>query len=79
MSTVYGCHNREPLMDSTVVQDGWTTHGFTAQHGRTRLPALKSIPDPMSKDCKYTHSEEGGADPKCAGCKHRAGGLPASS
>lgn len=31
-----------------------------------------TVPDHMSKDCRYTYTDLGKVDPKCAGCKHRA-------
>lgn len=62
----YGCHNRKPLRDRRWVQDGWEVRG------RSREPKVITIPDPMTKDCQYTHTELGQADPKCAGCKWRA-------
>ena len=58
----YGCHNRAPLITWRQVQDGWND-------GRQ---VMRVIPDPMTKDCQYTYTELGQADPKCAGCKWRA-------
>lgn len=58
----YGCHNRKPLRAEREVQDGWC--------GDYR--ELTFIADPMTKDCQYTHTRLGQADPKCAGCKWRA-------
>mgnify|MGYP003613952509 CR=1 FL=1 len=74
MSTVYGCHNREPLKTEAVVQTGWST--FIQPDAEARMVAR--IPDPMSKDCRYTHTDLGQADAKCEGCKHRAGRMPAT-
>lgn len=68
MSAVYGCHNREPLRDTAVAQDGWHPVNWHDTKARREI----TIPAPMSKDCKYTHSEQGRTDPKCQGCKHRA-------
>lgn len=59
----YGCHNRKPLRASRNVQDGWTPLGARN---------MRPLPDPMTKDCQYTHTRLGQADPKCAGCKWRA-------
>lgn len=69
MTAVYGCHNREPLRDTAVVWDG--------RHPVNWTPYVKGVPVPMSKDCRYTHSDLGQKDAKCDGCKHRA--LPVSA
>jgi len=45
-----------------MVQDGWY------QDGTTRTPRMIAIPDPMSKDCRYSQDHD---DPGCAGCKHK--------
>ena len=67
MSTIYGCHNRKPLKDAATVPDGW---GQMARHVQARITV--SVPDLMSKDCRYTHTDLGRVDPKCSGCEHRA-------
>lgn len=59
----YGCHNRAPLLDRREVQDGWTPDG--RRHMRT-------ISDPMTKECQYTFTALGRVDPGCLGCKWRA-------
>jgi hypothetical protein len=61
----YGCHNREPLNDLVTVQAGWQSH----QGSRT--PVLITITDPMTKDCQYTKTPQGQADPGCQRCRHR--------
>jgi len=71
MSAVYGCHNRAPLKDKAVVQAGW--HRIIHPHTEARV--ITTIPDPMTKDCQYTHSDLGHADARCAGCRHKAGLL----
>ncbi len=58
-----GCHNRKPLHQVTKVQDGWIFYG------ESRLPRMEVIPDTMTKECQYTKSEVGQADPGCTGCK----------
>ena len=68
MSTIYGCHNRKPMRDTAVVQTGWSV--FVRPDAEVRMVA--TIPDPMSKDCRYTHTALGQSDAKCHGCKHRA-------
>lgn len=40
--------------------------------GVTRTPRMVSTPNPMTKDCQYTHTTIGQADAKCQGCKHKA-------
>lgn len=32
---------------------------------------VKEIPDEMTKDCQYRHTDLGKADKKCEGCKWR--------
>lgn len=61
-----GCHNRRQLQSKILVQDGWFIDGVS------RLPKLTMIPDPMTKDCQYTHTALGQQDPGCQGCRHRA-------
>ena len=64
--TVYGCHNRKPLRDTAVVQEGWVRIGYHVEARHT-----VSIPDEMTKDCQYRHTDLGKADQKCEGCKWR--------
>lgn len=49
------CHNRPPFRDWIDVQDGWT------RDGRRRM---KSIPVPMTKDCRAEMTAA------CGDCKH---------
>ena len=44
------CYNRPAYKDSIFVQDGWKK----AKAGKAiiRLPLMKLIPDPMSKNCQ---------------------------
>lgn len=65
-----GCHNRAPLRRTIVVQDGWFMDGVT------RVPKMVAVPDPMTKDCHYTHTNLGQADTGCEGCRHRAPPKP---
>ena len=62
----YGCFNRPSLKTQAIVQDGFFMDGVT------RTPRMVSIPDPMTKDCQFTHTELGKSDPKCTGCTHKA-------
>lgn len=62
-----GCHNRAPLSERAEVQDGW----IPAMDGESRLPKMIEVPDPMTKDCQYTHTDLGQADAGCSGCTHR--------
>lgn len=50
-----------------MVQDGWNNDPTT----QTRIAHMVMIKDPMTKDCQYTLSDLGKADPKCSGCKWR--------
>lgn len=58
MSKQYGCHDRAP---------------FKEYHLPTGADNLRKyrIPNVMTKDCQYRHTELGKADPKCDGCKWR--------
>lgn len=58
----HGCHNRQDLKTSAIVQDGWW------MDGTTRYPRMVSVPVPMTKDCQYTRLNP--ADPACTGCRH---------
>ena len=62
----YGCHNREPFVDTVVVQDGWD---YSATHRQARV---KTIPFVMLKECSYTTTELGRKDAGCTACKWRA-------
>lgn len=64
--STYGCHNRAPLRDTAVVQDGWVRIGY---HHEARQTV--AIPDEMTKTCQYRHTDLGKADKKCEGCKWR--------
>lgn len=71
MTTPNGCHNRAPLRETQQVQDGWV--GWVeAWGGVSRAPFMKTIPAPMSKDCVYSKSAPGNADPRCEGCRWKA-------
>ena len=61
-----GCHSRTPYRDFTWVQDGWLTNG------QSRQPRMVQIPFRMARDCQYTNTDLGQADPKCRGCLWRA-------
>ena len=61
----YGCHNRAPLKTRVVVQDGWFMDGVS------RTPHMVSLPNPMTKDCQFTHTALGKIDKKCTGCAHK--------
>lgn len=54
----YGCHNRAPYRETSVVQDGWNDDG-------TRR--MINIRFRMSRDCRYDRSLD---DSACNGCKH---------
>jgi len=53
-----GCFNRAPLRTQVIVQAGHFMDGVT------RYPRMISIPDPMTKDCQYTHDKLGQTDAK---------------
>lgn len=58
--TIYGCHNRAPYSPHYL-----PTGALDTRQNR--------IPHVMTQDCQYTRTALGQADPKCIGCKHRAG------
>lgn len=63
----YGCFDRPPYKTSQVLygHDSLTGKGITIE-----------IPNRLAQDCRYTHTELGQADERCAGCKWRSGGGP---
>lgn len=48
MTRKNGCWNRAPLRETVRTQDGW------GEAGDTRIPAMRTYPVPMTKDCQYT-------------------------
>lgn len=60
---VYGCHNRKPLAEKLLVQDGWIWP--------YREPKVKAVPVLMTKQCQYTMTDLGKKDTRCIGCKHK--------
>lgn len=74
---VYGCHNRAPLKTEALVQTGWQSMPLSMNEWTyTRAPVLAHVPDEMSKDCKYTRTDLGQNDARCAGCRWRHEGTP---
>jgi len=63
-----GCHNRPHLKRFAVVQVGWIESFNHDMQRHARVADLRTIPDPMSKDCQYQKLKKD--DPKCFGCKH---------
>jgi len=63
MTRKNGCHNRAPLRETVRTQDGW------GEAGDTRIPAMRTYPVPMTKDCQYTLSDLGKVDSGCDGCR----------
>ncbi|CAB4158728.1 hypothetical protein UFOVP708_20 [uncultured Caudovirales phage] len=62
----YGCHNRPPLRSVAVVQAGWRY--VTGSDGQpTRIPVIRRVGDPMSKDCQHTIGAPD--DPGCGDCR----------
>lgn len=78
---LHGCFNRAPFKESLTVQDGHKRlavksysqagedGGDTMRH--IRVPNIVAIPFDNSRECNYTLSELGQADPKCVGCNWR--------
>lgn len=58
----YGCHNRAPYVEH-----------FPARNGEHRdgTPRSVLIPFRMERDCQFTKTDIGQADPGCAGCEHK--------
>jgi len=65
----HGCHNRAPFLPETAMQDGW----LPAEHNGepSRMPRMEAVPFRMASDCRYTLSDLGQNDPRCAGCRWR--------
>lgn len=64
------CFNRPPFKDTAIVQDGWYWQ-ILPFVGKTRIPHMTEIPDPMSKGCQQ-HSPLGEATLHgwdCDGCR----------
>lgn len=64
---MYACYNRQPYMDSMVVQSGWFDFNGTGPH--MRAPRMVTIPFRGTRECVYTTSVQGQADLRCVGCK----------
>lgn len=60
----YGCFDRQQYVPVITVFDGYTDKTRT-------VTKTKEMPNRMQPGCQYTHSESGGVDPKCEGCKHK--------
>ena len=69
--TLYGCHNRAPLKDISLVQIGWDVQQSTPLMRPVKHAIYAYIPDPMTKDCRYAQDEQNRRDPGCAGCRWR--------
>lgn len=66
MTRPYGCHNRPPLHDALVVQDGWN-EDMTPFGEIIRTARWSAVPDRSTRTCQYDVSD----DPRCEGCVHR--------
>lgn len=61
---MYGCYDRPPFVESIKYKDSFLIDGpVVIAH------VMRDTPNPNTKDCQYTKSEEGIKDPKCVGCK----------
>lgn len=68
--TTPACFNRPPFSDTVAVQDGWCAQ-LLPFAGKTRVPRMITIPDPMSKGCQQ-HGPKGEATLHgwdCRGCR----------
>jgi hypothetical protein len=62
-----GCFDHAPYKNRVMVQDGWTDEPLSPTTlTRTRMPVIKAIPNPNTKDCQYSLTT---LDEKCEGCK----------
>ena len=52
----YGCHNRAPFKDVNPVMGSG---------------AIVNIPNRMTRECQYRHTDLGKVDVKCEGCSWR--------
>lgn len=67
----YGCYNRAPFHPHYHVQDGYNP--MSKPEAGTRTPKIvQQASFAHGADCKYTKSDLGKTDPKCAGCKWKA-------
>jgi hypothetical protein len=66
----YGCHNRAEYRPGYPSQDGHYMAGYE------RIDKMKWTPHRLSRECNYTLTELGQADPKCVGCKWRKENEP---
>jgi hypothetical protein len=65
-----GCYNRAPLVETVIVQTGWSDL-FRHESGLdTRVAYMDEIPNPNSKDCQYSRTTE---DERCDGCVWKQG------
>lgn len=55
----YACHNRAPFRQTVELRN-------------ERGEVVTSFPFRMAPDCRYTRTDLGQADARCAGCKHRS-------
>lgn len=63
-----GCHNREPLKETTLVQAGWRQIGF-----ETFVAVKREIPFAMSRDCRHDKKL---TDTGCQGCRWQTEQVP---
>lgn len=64
-----GCHNRNPLKLTHIVQDGWYGTGIKVP----RTMKMKEINDPLTRECQYQKLKKD--DPKCECCRELIGKL----
>lgn len=64
----YGCYNRPPHAEAEF------SHSFYAW-GSQVFSRLHRVSNRNSRDCQYTHTTLGAADPGCVGCSWRRGQL----
>lgn len=68
----YRCNNARRPRPDVLVQDGWeSVRSRSCEEGVTsREPRMVEIPDPMTKDCRYSADGYAATDPGCTGCRH---------
>lgn len=64
MTTLNGCHNHPPFVDTLTVMDRHASYPAFANK-EVRVFITKEIPNVMSRDCTYSKNVN---DPKCSGC-----------
>lgn len=66
----HGCHNRPPLLDVVLVQEGLSFPRQISEASYVRDKVYVKVDNPMTKDCQYSRSAKVHQDPACKDCIH---------